>query len=97
MCSLAVFFQGVEISGASFTFFGEAGFCSDLYCIEFLFFKVFQFFFVLWVLSDGCMISGCRLVAKVLTEYGVGRKSEKVNALGYFQRLAHDNFHETQN
>ena len=27
-----------------------------------------------------------------LLSSGVGRESEKVNALGYFQRLAHDNF-----
>ena len=28
---------------------------------------------------------------------GVGHESEKVNALGYFQRVAHDNFRETRN
>ena len=32
-----------------------------------------------------------------LLSSGVGRESEKANALGYFQRLAHDNFPETQN
>ena len=32
-----------------------------------------------------------------LLSSGVGRETEKVNALGYFQRLAHDNFPETQN
>ena len=32
-----------------------------------------------------------------LLSSGVDRESEKVNALGYFQWLAHDNFPETQN
>ena len=34
---------------------------------------------------------------RILLSSGVGRESEKVNAIGYFQRLAHDNFPETQN
>lgn len=42
-------------------FFDEGGFCCDLYCIE-LFFKVFQFFFALEILS-----AGCGLAAKVFS------------------------------